>query len=183
MISLRRPNESQIETYRQQRLGSEPTHSSLLGADEGLRSDTYIRTIGTGSKAFGAARTGLTQWVAHRGAGVEIYPRNAQLVEGETVVLATQQLGLWVLAACRIESVVSESRSFGFTYATLPDHPERGFESFVVSQIGDRVDFEIRAVSVPATVLTRVGSPVSRKIQERITNGYIDAVERHVKNQ
>ena len=84
-----------------------------------------------------------------RGSGVEVVPDDAALLPGTTVAILTRQLGLWVLAACRIESVIDEPRRFGFVYSTLPDHPECGYESFVVTNVDDEIVFTIDAVSRP----------------------------------
>lgn len=95
----------------------------------GFHREQSSRHIGAGDADFARARAGLQQWRAHRGSGVEVHPDDAEVADGETVAIVTRQLGLWVLAACRVSSVTDESDAFGFTYVTLPDHPECGYES------------------------------------------------------
>lgn len=73
--------------------------------------------------------------------------------------------------------MVDEASTFGFTYATLPDHPECGYESFVVRLDRDDVRFDIQAISRPGVPLVRVGAPVTRQLQKRATNGYLRALE------
>ena len=92
------------------------------------------------------------------------------------VGLVTRQMGLWLLFACRVESVIDEPERHGFVYATLPGHPECGYESFVVAMNGDDVVFEIEAVSRPGIALVRLAAPVTRGIQERATRAYLDAL-------
>ena len=133
--------------------------------------------MGEGPDAFEAAGRGLRQWMAHRGSGVEVFPSDAGVVEGETVVLLTRQVGLWVLMACRIESIVDETDHLGFTYAALPGHPERGYESFGVRLLADgQVRFEIVAVSRPGLALVRLLGPLARLLQRRATRGYLNAL-------
>ena len=82
--------------------------------------------IGTDPADFRIASEGLEVWAAHRGSGVEVFPVGAKLLAGSTVGIRTRQLGLWVVAACRVETVVDEPNRRGFVYSTLPDHPECG---------------------------------------------------------
>jgi uncharacterized protein (UPF0548 family) len=93
-------------------------------------------------------------------------------------VLVTRQLGLWVLAACRVTSVTDEADVFGFTYATLPNHPECGFESFTVRLAPDEVRFDIEATSKAGILLVRLGAPVTHNLQKRATDAYLDALAR-----
>lgn len=88
-----------------------------------------------------------------------------RVTEGETVVLRTRMLGLWILAACRVELAADEQNAFGFAYATLPDHPECGRESFVVRRTPDEVCFEIAATSKPGIPLVRLSQPVARHLK------------------
>jgi len=82
-----------------------------------------------------------------------------------------------VLAPGRVVSVVDEPRRQGFAYGTLPGHPERGEESFVLSLLDDEtIDFTLVAFSRPAVWWSRAGAPVSRWVQKRITARYLDAL-------
>lgn len=176
MISLRRPSDADVERYRARCLDAAPT---CLPADDpppGFHHDRTTRVVGRGTDQFDRARLGLRQWAAHRGSGVAVYPADAPLEAGSVVGLVTRQMGLWLLFACRVESVIDEPGRFGFVYATLPDHPECGYESFVVVLQGDDVLFEIEAVSRPGTALVRLAAPITRSIQERATRAYLDAL-------
>jgi uncharacterized protein (UPF0548 family) len=44
----------------------------------------------------------------------------------------------------------------------------------------DAVRFRVVAVSRPAHPLARLGAPVARLVQRRITNGYLEALRRAV---
>ena len=84
---------------------------------------------------------------------------------------------LGVSAPVRVVYVVDEGRRRGFAYGTLPGHPESGEEAFVVEHLeDDTVRFAITAFSRPATLLAKLGGPVSRLVQSRVTNRYLRAV-------
>ena len=177
MISVRHPSAEHVEAYRQARLDSPPT---ALPADEpppGFRRDIFTRPIGSSAGDFERARHGLERWAAHRGSGVEVFPDTAALAPGSTVAIVTRQLGLWVLAACRVASVIDEPSRFGFVYATLPDHPECGYESFIVTFVDGQVTFEIEAVSRPGILLVRLATPMTRVLQRRASEAYLAALE------
>lgn len=73
--------------------------------------------------------------------------------------------------------LVDEDHRKGFAYGTLPGHPESGEEAFVV-ELGEdgQVTFTISAFSRPASVLARLGGPLSRAIQRWVTGRYLRAV-------
>jgi uncharacterized protein (UPF0548 family) len=112
-----------------------------------------------------------------------VFPRTAKVIEGETVAILSRQLRIWVLAACRVVDVVDESSTFGFTYATLPDHPECGYESFTVSIEAGRVRFDIDAVSKPGIPLVRVLGPIGSRLQERVSYAYLEALAGWIHNE
>ena len=182
MISLRRPGPDAIERYRIQRAGMTPTCVPTGRPPSGYRQDAFSREIGVGTDAFNRARTGLREWVAHSDSGVEVFPADAALAEGGTVAIVTRQLGLWILAACRIETVSDDASMFGFTYATLPGHPENGYESFVVRLENETVFFDIDVVSKPGIPLVRFGRPVTRLLQRRATKAYLASLERRTRD-
>jgi len=76
--------------------------------------------------------------------------------------------------ACRVVAAGAE----GFTYATLPGHPERGVESFAVRRDGDVVTFEVVATSAPAHPLARLVPPAASLLQDRACRRYLAAASR-----
>ncbi len=68
---------------------------------------------------------------------MRVHPAGAEIREGTTVALALPVLWIFVLAACRIVTVVAEPDRFGFAYGTLPDHVESGEERFLVERTSD----------------------------------------------
>jgi uncharacterized protein (UPF0548 family) len=135
--------------------------------------------------AFAAAVRALQRWEAHRGAGVTVFPEDAPLAEGETVVAAMRlvpgPLPLVTMAApCRVVYATDEPDRFGFGYGTLPGHPELGEEAFHVIRTPDGVRFEIDVFWKPAHPLVRLGGPLSRFVQGNVTQRYLEAVRRAV---
>jgi uncharacterized protein (UPF0548 family) len=67
----------------------------------------------------------------------------------------------------------------GFAYGTLPGHPEQGEEAFLLDLTGNGdVHFRIRAFSRPASLLARVGGPLTRAVQAYATTRYVTATRR-----
>ena len=155
--------------------------ATLATRPDGYRHDDDTLTIGTGGAAFDRAVLGLREWRAHRGAGVRVEPPDAPIEVGTTVALALPLLGISTLAACRIVALVDDPDRFGFAYGTLAGHPERGEESFVIERDGDTVRFDISAFSREADPLARLGAPVARLVQRRVTRAYLAALRAFVR--
>lgn len=110
-----------------------------------LRIDHWSIDLGDDPGRFERACQALREWRAHRGAGARIVPEDAPLEVGRTVLVALGLPGFTAVAPCRIVWVVDEPDRFGFGYGTLPGHPERGEESFVIERTGNGVRFGIVA--------------------------------------
>lgn len=159
---------------------TDPTYPEI-GASAGTMPTGYrhvrrSRGIGTGTAAFEGAAQRLLGWDVHRAAGLDVEATASSAIAGSTVVLRLGIGPLRVFAPCRVVVVVDEPRRKGFAYGTLPGHPETGEELFVVTRgADDQVDIHITAFSRPSTWWARVGGPVSRRTQDRITDRYIAA--------
>ncbi|MEO0492187.1 MAG: DUF1990 domain-containing protein [Actinomycetota bacterium] len=148
-------------------------------AGPGAHRVTAAGTVGHGDAAFAAGVAALRSWEAHEIAGVAT--SGAPLVEGATVGLSARTFGVWLVFACRVVELVDEPDRFGFVYATLPGHPERGRESFVLRRVsspaGDvTVVFDIEAESEAGSILTRLAGPIARVLQRRFTVAYVEAM-------
>lgn len=81
----------------------------------------------------------------------------------------------------RVVYVVDEPLRKGFAYGTLPGHPERGEEAFIVEYRDDEsVWLTIRAFSRPASWLFWLGYPVVRLMQEIYTSRYERALSQPI---
>ena len=153
------------------RLGdAEPTFT-FGSSVAGYRHDEWTRPLAS-STTWEGATAALRGWRAHRGAGVLVCPVDLP-AEGQTVGLAVRLGPLSVLAGCRITRVIDNVDEYGFTYATLPGHPEQGEESFLLRREDDTVVFSITAVSRPVDLVARVGWPISRLVQRHVIDGYL----------
>lgn len=124
-----------------------------------------------------AARALLT-WQVQARSGLQVAASSAEVALDEVVVLRLGIGRLAVAIPCRVVTVIDEPRRRGFAYGTLPGHPERGEEAFLLEQRDDgSVDFTITAFSRPATRLARLGGPVSTGVQNLMTNRYLHALD------
>ena len=99
------------------------------------------------------------------------------MTAGATVLLLFKSLGFWAVAPCRVVYVVDEPGRSGFAYGTLPGHPEQGEVAMIVDRHRhDGVVFRIVSFSRTVDPLARLGSPVTRLIQQRVTNRYVRAL-------
>jgi uncharacterized protein (UPF0548 family) len=131
--------------------------------------------VGSGEPAFAAVASSMREWGIHRGAGLRV---RADGPPAEDVRFATGigvgPLRLWV--PCRVVWVCDEPRRYGYGFGTLPGHPARGEEAFLVTRAADdEVWFEVRAFSRPASWYARLGRPAANLLQDRVTDRYAAA--------
>lgn len=80
-------------------------------------------------------------------------------------------------APVRVVYVVDEPGRLGFAYGTMAGHPASGEESFIVDKReDDSVWLTVRAFSRPSTWYYRLGWPLVRMQQSRITARYLRAL-------
>ncbi|MFD4183806.1 DUF1990 family protein [Rhodococcus sp. NPDC058514] len=136
-------------------------------------------TVGRGAEDFERSRGILLGWDMHRRAGLRVESTDDEAAPGAVVVLRLGPGPLAVAAPCRVVYRIDEPRRAGFAYGTLPGHPERGEERFVVELVDDgRVRVVIDAFSTGGGALARLGGPVNRAVQRLITRRYLDAFTR-----
>jgi uncharacterized protein (UPF0548 family) len=135
------------------------------------------RVLGSGADAFAAAASALLAWQVQPRAGLRVTASEAVAEPGAVVLLSAGARPLQLRAPCRVVYTVAEVQRRGFAYGTLPGHPERGEEAFVVEQRDDgNIVFTITAFSRPATVSARAAGPLGRVIQRYVTRRYLDAL-------
>jgi uncharacterized protein (UPF0548 family) len=140
--------------------------------------------LGSGDAAFAAAARAVMEWRLHRAVGV-IMDAEHGAARAEPGVRVTVGLGvgpLRVYGPCRVVWTVWEpGRCAGWAYGTLPGHPVRGEEAFVVTRDtgggdgtgpegeggtgGGTVRLEVRAFSVPAVWWSRAAGPLGPLFQ------------------
>jgi uncharacterized protein (UPF0548 family) len=142
----------------------------------GYRHDRYEALLGDGVGALERAGAALLAWRAQIGAGVEVFPPDSRVEAGETVVLLLRA-GLWAPAPCRVVYVIEEPDEVGFAYGTLPGHPECGEAAFTLVRGSEgQVTFVVRSFSRRVDPLARLGAPLARLAQLRVTRRYLTAL-------
>jgi len=117
--------------------------------------------VGTGEAAFHAASQAVLEWRMHEGLHVHPQSDHQRAEPGAPVWLhlGTKRFTV-VRAACQVVWVVDEPRRKGFGYGTLPQHPERGEEAFVVDWDEEgAVWLTVRAFSTAARWYTKLAGP------------------------
>ena len=143
----------------------------------GYRTIDVSRDVGVGRRRFEIVSHRLLSWDMHRRAGLLVTTDTPVVEQGADSVLELS-LGLWrIRAPVRIVEVLHEPTAVGFTYGTLPGHPERGEERFLVRlDPDDVVRAQIRAFSRPARWFSRLGGPIARRLQDATTERYLQAL-------
>lgn len=144
-------------------------------APAGFRPIDRRARIGTGDADFDRAVRATMTWGIQRGAGMRVRAADRPLRVGDTAKL---RISLWPRdVPCRVVYVVDEPHRGGFAYGTLPGHPERGEEAFVVERDDDgSVWLRVRAFSRPAGAIFWIGYPLLRLLQEIFTRRYLRAL-------
>jgi uncharacterized protein (UPF0548 family) len=176
MLFLHRPTAETIQAFLAGQARLDLTYAAvgatMTAPPAGYVVDHTRIRLGEGEKAFIAATDALERWQQFRLGGLEAWPPDTPIQEGQVVAILARSLGLWWLNACRIVAVVDEDgpvRRFGFAYGTLPGHVKSGEEQFLVewNRSDDAVWYDILAFSRPHHVLTRLGYPWVRRVQKR----------------
>ncbi len=133
--------------------------------------------IGSGPKVFAATADALASWQVHRQAGLSVSASTATAEPGSVLMLGLGPAAIRLGAPCRVVYVIDEPGRRGFAYGTLPGHPERGEEAFIVGQHDDgTVTLSVTAFSRPGSLLAKAAGPLGRAVQRHITNRYLRAV-------
>ncbi|MFC4497139.1 DUF1990 family protein [Streptomyces ovatisporus] len=121
-----------------------------------------VRTqLGHGRADFETAADALSTWRLHREAGVRFDTDALRASPGTEVVVGLGFGALRLHAPCRVVWTVAEDRRAGWAYGTLPGHPVRGEEAFVVSRDADgTVWLEVLAFSRPVSWFTVAAGPL-----------------------
>ncbi len=135
------------------------------------------RVLGRGSDDFANATEALMSWKVQRRSGLRVLPSSPSVRDGAVVLCGIGPGAVGITVPCRVVYTIADERRCGFAYGTLPGHPARGEESFVVSlEDDDVVRIRILAFSRPANPLFWLGQPVARLVQRSITSRYLAAL-------
>ncbi|MCW2865803.1 MAG: hypothetical protein JWP48_7511 [Actinoallomurus sp.] len=141
----------------------------------GYRHVSRTVRVGSGIDVFDMATEAVLTWQVHLRAGLRVAASSPRVERGSVVRLGLGPVRLSV--PCVVVYTVDEPRRRGFAYGTLPGHPERGEESFIVERRSDdTVDFTVTAFSRPATLPAKAAGPAGLAVQHWLTRRYLRAL-------
>lgn len=187
MFLLTKPTEERIRQFLASQKDRPFTYSDAdLAAQQsppGYTRDHHRIKLGEGADAFRRAVEALRRWEMFNIGWLQLCWPDAPIEIGATVAVLADLGCFWSLNACRIARVFDEDgdvRRYGFAYGTLPDHVERGQESFIIEwhSKDDSVWYDLSAYSRPNHLLAKLGYPVTRALQKRFTRASMQAMLR-----
>lgn len=160
------------------------TYPEIGGTGEDLLPPGYhlaehSAVVGSGPAALERAAAAVFGWRAQRGVGLRIRATGPASTPGTVVVLTAGLPRFGYDIPCRVVWASTEGDLRGFSYGTLPGHPERGEERFTVrlTEDGDVV-YRIRVFFRLASPAARLAGPASLLLQRASTARYVSAIER-----
>ncbi len=148
-------------------------HATPVGFDRLERSRELSR------RDFDAAARDLLLWRVHEKAGLGVRASDVPLRAGSVVLMRLGYGPLSLQAPCRVVELIDAPGRRGFTYGTLPGHPEAGEERFLLEQQDDGcIRFTITAFSTPASAWVKLMRPAARGLQLLMTQRYLRALDR-----
>jgi uncharacterized protein (UPF0548 family) len=137
----------------------------------GWQIDHHRVLLGHGEAVFAAACHAIRHW--------KMFPRQMSQILWPTtrqepgqvvaVLYRARPFLLWMLFPARVVYRIEEVNRFGFAYGTLPEHPERGEERFLIewNQSDNSIWYDLLAISRPGHWLARLGYPYARYEQAK----------------
>jgi len=168
---------SQVDCTRRQ-----PTRrnaNGLVPSDDGWNLDHNHGRLGRGDACWARAVAAMRCWTMFDLGWVNVQDTQAPLEEGQVVAVRIRSLGVHIVALARIVYTIDEPNRFGFAYGTLPSHPERGEERFLIERDeAGEIWYELLATSRPGHPLLWLGYPWVRRQQARFAMDSILAMQR-----
>lgn len=132
--------------------------------------------IGRGDRVWNRATHDVLRWKVKTRSGFTV--EDAQKVSASSELTVTARLlGVTVREPVRVEDVVETDTRVGFSYRTLPGHPVKGEEAFIVHRDGDDVLLTVRSLTAPsATQPWRALYPFLRIAQTVARRRYLRAL-------
>ncbi len=151
--------------------------TSVGALPSGFRHVRQERVLGRGVDDFALTSDALMTWNVQRRAGLRVLASSPSVRDGAVVLCGIGPGAVGITVPCRVVYTIADERRRGFAYGTLPGHPARGEESFVVSLDDDNlVRLRVVAFSRPANPLFWLGQPVARLVQRGMTSRYLAAL-------
>lgn len=180
VFRLRLPSEAELLRIASEHGASNDLTYPEVGATlrgerpAGYEHDESAIDLGAGPDVWARAVAALDVWAAHRGAGLRVGASGPPRTGDAVGVGAPLPGGVGcAVAVCRVVGTVDEEDRRGFAYGTLPLHPERGEEAFLLERSGDLVGFRVVAFSRRRHWMARAGAPVTKAVQRATLRRYL----------
>ena len=166
----------EVAKLRAQELTYDEVHRPITAPPVGYGyfSRTHRMSASTDFTTVGRA---LMTWQVQTRSGLTVLASSLE-VELDSVVI--MRLGVGVVALripCRVVDLIDEPDRRGFSYGSLPGHPESGEESFLLARTpAGVISFTVSAFSRPASRLAKLGGPLTAAGQRFMTNRYLHAL-------
>jgi uncharacterized protein (UPF0548 family) len=148
------------------------TRDDVLPA--GFRHARRHTVVGSGEEAFQAVAAGMRRYMIHRLAGAQVRADDLAPVVGGRFQSGIGLFGMRLWAPCQFVWISDTPTEYGYGFGTLPGHPVRGEEAFLVQlDRHGRVHFRLRAFSRPATLTTRIAGPITTLAQRLAYDRYL----------
>ncbi len=135
-----------------------------------------VGVLGFGASDFAAACERVMSWQMHRDAGLGV-ETEGDVELGRRVSVSAGVGPLTLVAPCEVVALVDTDTEAGFAYGTLPGHPERGEEGFLVRLRDDgMVVGGVATFSRPAMRGLSLVGPVARVGQRLVARRYLAAM-------
>ncbi|KAA5539184.1 DUF1990 domain-containing protein [Roseiconus nitratireducens] len=154
LFSLFRPDDAAVRVFLREQAQLEFNYPDV-GASRGqfpLRydHDHFEVVLGRGRDVFDAARIAIENWQHFNVGWAEAIPLSTPITAADNVAIRARLGGIWGLAAGRVIEVIDDlspdGERFGFSFGTLPGHPEQGEERFEICLMPDgRVRYRVAA--------------------------------------
>ena len=132
----------------------------------GYRHLRYRTRLGEGAAVMAAAARALLDWQMYEAMGMRVQASQPRAAAGVTVLTRPGLGPLRLTAPCRVVWAQDTPDHAGFGYGTMPGHPVRGEEAFVVTlDPNGQVWLDIRAFSRPARWYVRLCGPAVHLLQ------------------
>lgn len=138
----------------------------------GYRADQHRVSLGRGAACYERAKLALQRWEMFNVGWVKLHPGAPSIAANTDIAISARYLGVWHVNFCRIAYTLEdegEVERFGFALGTLPGHILAGEERFCVEwhRADESVWYGVSAFSRPNRILSRLGYPIVRQLQQR----------------
>lgn len=186
MFSLRQPTDAEISALLARQTHAPWSYDDLHATRDGSPpersgwiTDRHRAPLGSGRAAFESAAEAIRAWRMFPPEMTRVYWPTVEPRPGAVVAVRyfAVPFRLWMVFPARVVYTLDDEistaegtvRRYGFAYGTLPDHPERGEERFLIewNRADDHVEYELLAYSHPGHWLARLGFWYARYEQAR----------------